>query len=517
MKVALYVRVSTEEQFQEGFSIEGQIQTLTDFCKVHKHQIIDVYKDEGISAKTMNRPALSQLLQDASKGMFDMVMVWKISRLSRKQLDFLNIIETLEKQNVAFFSLSENIDASTPTGKAMLQMMGSFAELERNQIVENVKMGMNQRANEGNWNGGSSLGYKSENKQLVIVEDEAFIVRYIFNLYINGKGYKAIANKLNKEGYKTKRGKAFSINSIRTVITNPLYAGFIRFNQVENWSEKRRQGKNEKPMIKEGKHEQIITMDVWNKAQAMFKKKSHKPTKTFLGSFPLTGLLRCPVCGQGMIGHKAKRSNKSNEYIRYYQCGNFHYKGSSVCSSNLVVADDAEEYVFKRLHLLSRNKQVLSNVLGKVNQELKKHKQPLEEQLKQTEKEIKNNEKVIELYLSNFEKKQLNSKSLLRKIENLEKNSETLLARKKAIESELRKPSVQSIEFNDVFDVLSQINIALKNVSHEQQKHVLHSIINRITVNEGKRPKERSIKDIELFFDTSLEDFVLTYGTVHPD
>ena len=88
------------------------------------------------------------------------------------------------------------------------------------------------------------------------------------------------------------------------------------------------------------------------------KKKSHKPTKTFLGSFPLTGLLRCPVCDQGMIGYKAKRSIKSNDYIRYYQCGNFHYKSSSVCSTNSVLADDSEEYVFKRLHLLSRNKKV---------------------------------------------------------------------------------------------------------------------------------------------------------------
>jgi len=229
-------------------------------------------------------------------------MVWKISRLSRKQLDFLNIIDQLEKSDVSFFSYSENIDASTPTGKAMLQMMGSFAELERNITLENLKMGMTQRAKEGKWNGGSMLGYTSTNKQLVIVEHEANIVRHIFDLYISGKGYKAIANQLNHEGYKTKRNKEFSINSVRTIITNPAYAGYIRFNQVENWNEKRRKGKNENYVIVKREHKNIISDDTWEKAQSILESKSHKPAKTFTGHFPLTTLLRCPKCGQGMIG-----------------------------------------------------------------------------------------------------------------------------------------------------------------------------------------------------------------------
>lgn len=216
-----------------------------------------------------------------------MVMVWKISRLSRKQLDFLSIIDQLEKNEVGFFSYSENIDASTPTGKAMLQMMGSFAELERNMIVENVKTGMTQRAKEGKWNGGSVLGYSSKEKSLVVQESEATLVKYIFNLYISGKGYKSIANQLNHEGYKTKRNANFSITSIRTIITNPMYAGFIRFNQVENWSEKRRKGKSSNTIILKGEHEPIISMEIWGKSQKILEQKSHKPTKTFTGHFPL--------------------------------------------------------------------------------------------------------------------------------------------------------------------------------------------------------------------------------------
>ena len=169
MRVALYARVSTEEQATEGYSIDGQIATLTDDCKRKNFQIYKIYKDEGYSGKSTKRPALQELLQDCKFGLFDMVMVWRISRISRKQLDFLSIIDEFERQNVIFYSHTENIDASTPSGKAMLQMMGTFAELERNQIIENVKMAMTQRAKEGKWNGGIVLGYASQNKELIVV------------------------------------------------------------------------------------------------------------------------------------------------------------------------------------------------------------------------------------------------------------------------------------------------------------------------------------------------------------
>jgi DNA invertase Pin-like site-specific DNA recombinase len=174
-------------------------------CQKNELEVFKIYKDEGISAKSVDRPGLQELLDDCKNGLFSMVAVWTISRLPRKQLDFLTLIEEFKKLNVKFFSFKENIDASTTMGMAMLQMMGSFAELERNNTVESVKSGMAQRAREGLYNDGSMLGYTSIEKHLIIVEDEALIVRNIFNLYLSGRGFKAIANQLNHEGFKTKR------------------------------------------------------------------------------------------------------------------------------------------------------------------------------------------------------------------------------------------------------------------------------------------------------------------------
>lgn len=132
MKVAIYVRVSTEEQAQEGFSIEGQISALLDYCKHHDYEIVKTYKDEGVSAKSIvKRYHLQQMLEDSKTEQFDMVLVWKLSRLARNQLDLLNIIQILEANNVKFNSISEGFDLTNPMGKFGMQLMGAVAELER--------------------------------------------------------------------------------------------------------------------------------------------------------------------------------------------------------------------------------------------------------------------------------------------------------------------------------------------------------------------------------------------------
>ena len=139
-KVAIYCRVSTIEQAEEGFSIDSQYHNIKEYCKNQGHEIYNLYEDRGISGKNIkNRPGIKQLLEDATKNKFDLVVVWKLNRISRKLLDILNIVDLLNKHNIAFRSLTENF--------------------ERETIAENVKMGLLARAREGRWNGGVVLGY----------------------------------------------------------------------------------------------------------------------------------------------------------------------------------------------------------------------------------------------------------------------------------------------------------------------------------------------------------------------
>ena len=192
---------------------------------------------------------------------FEVVLVWKMNRLARKSLDLMNIVEKLDSKNIAFRSYTERYETETSTGKLQFQLMAAIAEYERNNIAENVKMGMIARAKEGRWNGGQVLGYdvveissdnrKRKDTHLVINEREANTVQLIFQMYSSGHGYKSIANYINKKDTEQK-GQNFSLNAIKIIVTNPVYAGYIRYNVRKDWNEKRRNNINPNPIIQKG-------------------------------------------------------------------------------------------------------------------------------------------------------------------------------------------------------------------------------------------------------------------------
>ncbi len=268
-KVAIYCRVSTVEQAEEGYSIDEQRRRNIEYCEKEGHKVFKVYEDRGISGKNISgRPGLKELLQDANAGKFDLVIVWKLNRISRKLIDILNIVDTLDKNKIAFRSLTESFETETPAGKLQLNIMGAIGEFERGTIAENVKMGMMARAREGKWNGGKVLGYdiveilsegqRRKETKLVVNEKEAITVRRIFELYSEGHGYKATVNIVNKEGHKSKRGNAFSTAAIKEILKNPVYIGKIRYNVRRDWKKKRRTVFNSNPVKAEIADEVVI-------------------------------------------------------------------------------------------------------------------------------------------------------------------------------------------------------------------------------------------------------------------
>ena len=385
--VAGYGRVSTEEQAEHGYSIEAQLEALKSLSK-SEHKVFREYVDAGVSGKTIEkRPALLELLKDVESGKIQEVWVWKTDRLSRKLADLLYIMEVFKRHDVTFRSISEKeFDQTNPASNAMMQMMGVMAEFQRNIIVENVKMGMKQRARNGKWNGGQVLGYdvvevpagKSKESLLRVNPIESELVRKIFRMYASGQGLRSIANQLNQEGFKTKPGNAFSSVAVKTIINNPVYVGKIRYNVRENWSEKRRKGTNPNPIVVDGEHDSIITQDLWETVQALFSKKSFSPPRVFSGTFPLTGLLRCPQCGTTLGAHRIRDTLKDGTVVvrRYYVCNNFRNRGSRVCSSNSVRADMVESFVFERLAEVVKKPKLLEDIVAKLNKDQDKERCP---------------------------------------------------------------------------------------------------------------------------------------------
>ncbi|WP_436664022.1 recombinase family protein [Alicyclobacillus acidoterrestris] len=505
--IAIYARVSTEEQAEEGFSIQAQLETLRGYAQQHHYIIHHEYVDEGISGKSIEkRLALQQLLRDAKAGLFEEVIVWKINRISRNQLDLLNIVDTLGKHGVSFRSYSENFETETPMGRFALQMMGSVAELERNTIVENVKLGMRQRAKQGKWNGGTVLGYRSvevENSthrkhketRLEIVEAEAAIVRMIFEKYANGKGFKAIANELNHLGYKTKHGANYSVTSIKGIITNPVYVGKIRFNKQTDWSNKRRKGTNLTPLVVDGEHEPIIPEALWNQVQNIYNMKSKRSARVFDGSFPFTGIIRCPMCGHGMVAQRATRKLKSGEikYTRYYQCGQFANKGSAVCRANSVRADYAEQEILSYIERLINNPRLIEDVAHGVNRKRTGDIEPLQQELKQLTSELAKVQHRIDKYFKLYEDDMLPPQELKNRVAELTKKQQAMAQRRSEVERLLGIDTSNMINIETVERMLLEFGILFERQSLQRKKQLIHTLIKQVTITP-----DRTIDKIEL-------------------
>ena len=235
MKVALYIRVSTEDQAKEGYSLEVQREYLESFAMREGYEIFKVYCDDGISAYSTRRPALQELLTDAKAKRFELVLAYKIDRFSRNLKDLLMLVDELFSYGAGFKSATEPFDTTTSAGKLMFQQLGSFAEFESNRIAERVFPGMVKGVQRGNWQGARfapfGYTYNKEKKLLEVEEREADIVKLIYTMYISGKSTHDIAAYLDKKGYKTRTGKQFYNKFICDILKNQVYTGKIVWNK----------------------------------------------------------------------------------------------------------------------------------------------------------------------------------------------------------------------------------------------------------------------------------------------
>lgn len=524
---AIYTRVSTTEQADEGYSIDEQTRVLKEYCELHGYMVYDDYVDRGISGKNIQgRPAVQRLLQDAEQKKFDVVLVWKMNRLARKMVDLMNIVELLNSKNIAFRSYTENYETETPTGKLQFQMMAAIAEYERNNIAENVKMGMLARAKEGRWNGGQVLGYdvvevpneskRRKNTYLVMNEKEANIVRCIFQMYTSGHGYKSIANCINKKGYRTKKGKTFSLNAIKTIVTNPVYAGYIRYNVRRDWNEKRRNNVNPNPVIVKGEHEPIISEKIWKVAQNVYESRSHKPNRVHAGEFPLTGIMRCPVCGAGMVIGRTtnKLKDGTKRVLEYYVCGAWKNKGTLVCRSNGVRTEYADSFVLSKLEKLMKNDQLIEELVKNVNSRNEKKFAPLQREYDMYIKELKELEQKMAKTFDAYTEKLISKAMYIEKASHLEAQMLELRERMLPLQDQIQGHTVKDISYDTINEVLTNFSKAFRDaLTREQRKRLFHLIIHKITIGEDRKIEsiqlklnDEILKELKLEVDDSSDD-----------
>ena len=233
MKVATYSRISTDED-RQPFSLEAQKDRLTAYISAQDGWTLARAYSDQVSGKTLNRPGLAQALADASDKRYELLLVFKVDRLARSTSGLVQVLEGLEADGVAFRSVSEPFDTSTAAGRMMIQMLGVFAEFEREMIVERTKMGLAKKASKGEWTGGKppyGYSYDIDRKLLVPEGKEAILIRQIFDRYANRKwGSARISKWLNERARTTRRGYLWTPKTVLDVLRNPTYAGKLPFN-----------------------------------------------------------------------------------------------------------------------------------------------------------------------------------------------------------------------------------------------------------------------------------------------
>ena len=341
-RAALYIRVSTLEQAQEGYSVGEQRERLIAYCKAQDWLIADIYVDGGYTGSNLNRPGIQKLMSETEK--FDVVLVYKLDRLSRSQRDTLYLIEEIFRPNkVDFVSMQESFDTSSPFGKAMIGLLAVFAQLEREQIKERTWMGRVARAKTGLHHGGGNIpiGYDYEDGKLIVNPYEAEQVRKIYEWYLSGSSLKAITDKLQDAGYTNKYSSYNSWSSVRNILENETYIGRLHFGDV----------------VVDHAHEAIITEEQFNAAQILRgKRREQFGSHAFQSKHVLTGLLFCGHCGGRYYLRNTGKYSYYACYSRTKQMKNMIKDPN--CQNKIWRAQDLEPIIEEKILALLRNPKI---------------------------------------------------------------------------------------------------------------------------------------------------------------
>ena len=313
MRTAVYIRVSTEDQAREGFSIPAQREKLLSYVHSQDWTVVGLYVDEGVSAKDTNRPELSRLLTDVRSGGIDVVLVYRLDRLTRSVLDLYQLLQEFERCGVRFKSCTEVYDTTTAMGRLFITLVAALAQWERENLAERVKLGMEQMVKERKRPGGPPpYGYTLCDGALTVHPEEAATVRAMFEQYARGDSPRKIAEQANRLGARGKNGARWSAGAVLRLLKNPVYYGALRWNFADAGQ---KQNPPEDWLLQKSVHSAIIEENVFLAVKEKMEQRSARHPRVLSSPFLFSGLLYCSACGAVMRGKAAR----AHAHV-YYSC-----------------------------------------------------------------------------------------------------------------------------------------------------------------------------------------------------
>lgn len=467
--VGIYVRVSTTEQAEEGYSIEQQKDKLSKFCEIKDWNVKDIYVDAGFTGSNIKRPGMEKLISDIENKNIDTVLVYKLDRLSRSQKDTLFLIEDVFiKNNIDFISLNENFDTSTPFGKAMIGILSVFAQLEREQIKERMHMGKVGRAKSGKAMGWAKVpfgyDYDSDSGNYLINQVQSMVVKRIFDDYNAGISITKLRDYLNEEGHIGKNVN-WSLRTLRCTLDNVVYAGKINF-------------KNE---VYEGNHPEIISYDYYKNTQKELKKrqiesyKKHNNPRPFQTKYLLSGLIKCGYCGArfevglGNIRKDGTRTIKYHCYSTKSKKRSITNKRSENCIARPYLLEEIEKGVLSQLEFFRLNPSFFSNSFS-VTQDYKEEIKILKKSVNHIETKLS---KLTDLYLIDS----ISLESLKNKTLELQTEKDNLVNKINTIKNYDNQNSVL-----EATETLQSYKNSVYDLSYDEQKILVRSLIKEIQI-----------------------------------
>ena len=508
-KCVIYVRVSTERQVQ-GYSLDGQIQHLADFAKFEGMEVLDVYIEAGASGKNVTgREAFQRMLSDISSGKIktDFVIVYKLSRFGRNAKDILNSLTLLKTYGVNLICKEDSLDSSTSTGQLMITILSGVAEVERENIIIQSKLGREQKAKMGGWNGGiAPYGYNLINGKLVINPEEAKVVQYCFETFVNNNiGYSTLHSLLNRQGIPrdltAEEHTYWEVRHIRIMLQNPVYTGRIAYGRrrqerIEGTEGDYRRVKCDDYILSdEPSHGAIISEELFQKAQMKLEDRriSIAPQVGKPAKYILSSILRCPMCGGSMVSDIVTWRNKDGErkVQRYYQCANYSRSKYGKCKKNAIKKEQIEEEVIGFTKMLIRDPQFMADIEALVGQkvdvtEIEAELTGYQKRLKQLNRSKSNLERDIDGIFDEDDFAERKRQDLNNRLNRL--YEEIYSAERQIADCEQRKAAVE--KDNLVQDNIQQMLYAFSEFFDEMDDEDKRMIIKSLIAEIHLRPKE---------------------------